>query len=138
MIGELSLSTNPEIQQNVLRLSVKSQGNWFLSTFISHHGTAQVEEAIESPHFHKNPEALYAMPIKRTPKASSSQSLRTTAEVRNAMQQVHDLSSEDEMRDSGRVSSAFVILVQNGKSDITGKKKVPAYISVIDTKRKFE
>lgn len=63
------------------------------------------------------------MPIKRTQKASSSQSLRTTVEVRNAMQQVHDLSSEDEMRDTGRVSSAFVILVQNGKLDITGKQK---------------
>lgn len=68
--------------------------------------TAQVAEALESSRIHNNPEALYSMPVKRGQKGQSSQSLRTTMEVRDAMQQVHDLSSDDEMRDTGRVSSS--------------------------------
>lgn len=70
--------------------------------------SAQAAEALESSHIHNNPEALYSMPIKRGQKAPSSQSLRTTMEVRDAMQQVHDLSSEDEMKESSRVSLYWV------------------------------
>ena len=36
------------------------------------------------------------MPIKRGQRAAPNQSLRTTMEVRDAMQQVHDLSSDEE------------------------------------------
>jgi len=59
--------------------------------------SAQIEEVIESAHVHQNPEALYATPMKRSQRKSTSSTMRNTAnEVRSAMQQVHDLSTDDE------------------------------------------
>ncbi|KAL4234384.1 cilium assembly [Mactra antiquata] len=63
---------------------------------IEEHQQAQMAQAIESPMMHQNPEALYAMPIKRGQRAPSSNTMQTTLEVRDAMQHVHDLSSDED------------------------------------------
>ncbi|XP_052816881.1 centrosomal protein of 89 kDa-like isoform X2 [Mya arenaria] len=63
---------------------------------IDEHQHAQFAEAIGSPNALQNPEALYATPMKRGQRQPSTQSLRTTAEVHNAMQRVHELSSDED------------------------------------------
>lgn len=65
--------------------------------------SAQLAQALESPVVHQNPEALYSMPLKRGQRVSSSTTMQTTLEVRDAMQHVHDLSSDDENGPINRV-----------------------------------
>lgn len=64
---------------------------------------AHLDQALESPLIHQNPEALYSMPLKRAQRAAASNTMQTTQEVRDAMQQVHDLSSDEEPGPSNRV-----------------------------------
>lgn len=57
---------------------------------------AHIDQVLDSTAIHANPESLYAMPIRTGQKGILTGSLQTTEYVRNAMQQVHDLSSGDE------------------------------------------
>ncbi|XP_053400959.1 centrosomal protein of 89 kDa-like isoform X2 [Mercenaria mercenaria] len=63
---------------------------------IDEHQQAHLAQALDSPTIHQNPEALYSMPLKRGQRASSSNTMQTTQDVREAMQQVHDLSSDED------------------------------------------
>lgn len=69
---------------------------------VDEHQQAQLAQAIDSPHIHQNPEALYSTPLKRSQRAKSSSTMQTTMEVRDAMQQVHDLSSDEDASPSSR------------------------------------
>ncbi|XP_060586840.1 centrosomal protein of 89 kDa-like isoform X2 [Ruditapes philippinarum] len=61
----------------------------------------QVQD-LDSPTIQQNPEALYSMPLKRGQRVQSSNTMQTTQEVRDAMQQVHDLSSDEEAGPSNK------------------------------------
>ena len=49
------------------------------------------------------------MPIKRSERVPSSNTMQTTQEVRDAMQKFHDLSSDDEAGPSNRVGETFSV-----------------------------
>ncbi|XP_053402617.1 uncharacterized protein LOC128557955 isoform X2 [Mercenaria mercenaria] len=76
---------------------------------IDEHQQAHLAQALDSPTIHQNPEALYSMPLKRGQRASSSNTMQTTQDVREAMQQVHDLSSDEDAGASNRVGERSLL-----------------------------